>query len=72
MQILRLIKPFVKKKAAGGLRALSRDIGRLGGQYEEAITWCEKAILQEPNSFLARIMMAAVYSLSGTGGGSSG
>jgi len=35
------------------------------GQYEEAITWCKKAILQEPNSSLAHIMMAAVYGLSG-------
>jgi adenylate cyclase len=35
------------------------------GQYEEAITWCKKAILQEPDSFMAHIMMAAVYSLSG-------
>jgi adenylate cyclase len=35
------------------------------GQYEEAITWCKKAILQEPNSFMAHIMMAVVYGLSG-------
>jgi adenylate cyclase len=35
------------------------------GQYEEAITWCEKAIRQEPNSLLAHIMMAVVYSWSG-------
>jgi adenylate cyclase len=35
------------------------------GQYEEAITWCEKAILQEPNSFMAHIMMAVIYGLSG-------
>ncbi len=35
------------------------------GQYEEAITWCEKAVRQEPNDLLARIMMTAVYSLSG-------
>jgi len=35
------------------------------GQYEEAITWCEKAVRHEPNSMWARMMMAAVYSLSG-------
>jgi adenylate cyclase len=35
------------------------------GQYDEAITWCEKAVSQEPNDLLARMMMAVVYSLSG-------
>jgi TolB-like protein/Tfp pilus assembly protein PilF len=35
------------------------------GQYDEAITWCEKAVSQEPDSLMARIMMAVVYSLSG-------
>jgi adenylate cyclase len=35
------------------------------GRYEEAITWCEKAIHQEPNSLLAHVMMAVVYSWSG-------
>lgn len=35
------------------------------GQYQEAITWCEKAVRQEPNDLLAHIMMTAVYSLSG-------
>jgi len=35
------------------------------GQYEEAISWCKKAVRQEPNDLLARVMMAAVYSLSG-------
>jgi adenylate cyclase len=35
------------------------------GQYEEAITWCEKAVRQEPNDLLARMMMTVVYSLSG-------
>ena len=35
------------------------------GRYEEAITWCEKAVRQEPNSLLAHIMMAVVYSWSG-------
>jgi adenylate cyclase len=34
-------------------------------QYEEAITWCEKAVRQEPNDMLARIMMTVVYSFSG-------
>jgi adenylate cyclase len=35
------------------------------GQYDEAITWCEKAVHMEPDSLLARIMMTAVYSWSG-------
>ncbi|MDH3557634.1 MAG: tetratricopeptide repeat protein [Deltaproteobacteria bacterium] len=35
------------------------------GQYEEAITWCEKAVRQAPDSLLARMMMAVVYSVSG-------
>ena len=35
------------------------------GQYEEAITWCEKAVRQEPDSLFARMMMTVVYSLSG-------
>jgi tetratricopeptide (TPR) repeat protein len=35
------------------------------GQYEEAIAWCEKAVRQEPNDLLARMMMTVVYSLSG-------
>jgi adenylate cyclase len=35
------------------------------GQHEEAITWCEKAIRQEPDSLLARTVMTVVYSLSG-------
>jgi adenylate cyclase len=35
------------------------------GQYEEAIPWCEKAVRQEPNSLLARLFMAQVYSWSG-------
>jgi len=30
------------------------------GQCEEAITWCEKAVRQEPNSLLARMMMAGM------------
>lgn len=34
-------------------------------QYEEAIKWCEKAVRQEPNDLLARMMMSVVYSLSG-------
>ncbi|MEE8480364.1 MAG: adenylate/guanylate cyclase domain-containing protein [Desulfobacterales bacterium] len=34
-------------------------------QYEEAITWCEKAVRQAPDSLWARIMMTVVYSLSG-------
>jgi adenylate cyclase len=35
------------------------------GQYEEAIEWCEKAVRQEPDDLLARMMMTVVYSLSG-------
>ena len=35
------------------------------GQYEEAIKWCEKAVRQDPESFLTRIMMTMVYSESG-------
>jgi adenylate cyclase len=34
-------------------------------QYDEAITWCEKAVHQEPDSLWARIMMTVVYSMSG-------
>ena len=34
-------------------------------QYEEAIKWCEKAVRQEPNDLLARMMMTVVYSWSG-------
>jgi adenylate cyclase len=37
----------------------------LTGRYDEAITWCEKAVRQEPNDLLARIMMTVVYSFSG-------
>jgi adenylate cyclase len=37
----------------------------LMGQYDEAITWCEKAVRREPNSLLARLFMAAVYSRAG-------
>ena len=33
--------------------------------HEEAITWGEKAIRQNPNSLLAHSCMAAIYSLSG-------
>jgi adenylate cyclase len=35
------------------------------GQYKEAIEWCEKAVGQEPDDLLARMMMTVVYSLSG-------
>jgi len=35
------------------------------GQYEEAITWCEKAVHQEPNDLLAHVLMTQVYSWSG-------
>ncbi|MGD8981998.1 MAG: tetratricopeptide repeat protein, partial [Desulfobacterales bacterium] len=35
------------------------------GQYQEAITWCEKAVRQEPDSFFTHLMMTVVYSWSG-------
>jgi adenylate cyclase len=35
------------------------------GQYQEAITWCEKAVRQEPDSFYTHLMMTVVYSWSG-------
>ena len=35
------------------------------GQYEGAVKWCEKAVHQEPNDLLARVMMTEVYSWSG-------
>jgi len=43
-------------------------IGSIGcdtGQYEEAIKWGEKAVRQNPNSFLAHIILTEIYSLSG-------
>jgi adenylate cyclase len=35
------------------------------GQYDEAITWCEKAVREARDSLYARIMMTVVYSWSG-------
>jgi len=35
------------------------------GQYEEATTWCEKAVRREPNGMFPRLFMTMVYSLSG-------
>jgi adenylate cyclase len=35
------------------------------GQYEEAIKWGEKAVLQKPNSFLAHLFLTQIFSLSG-------
>jgi len=35
------------------------------GQYEEAITWGKKAVLQNPNDFIAQIILTEIYSLSG-------
>ena len=32
---------------------------------DKAITWCEKAVRQEPNSLFARLFMAAIYSRAG-------
>jgi len=37
----------------------------LMGQYNEAITWCEKAVRREPNSLFARLFLAAAYSRAG-------
>jgi len=37
----------------------------LTGHLDEAITWCEKAVRQEPNSLFARLFMAAIYSRAG-------
>jgi len=37
-------------------------------QYEAAIKWCEKAVRTAPDSLWARIMMTAVYSMSGRDG----
>jgi len=37
----------------------------LAGQYEKAIKWCKKAIRKEPDDFVARLVMTAVYSMSG-------
>ena len=34
-------------------------------QYDEAITWCEKAVRREPNSWTARLFLTAAYSLAG-------
>ena len=34
-------------------------------QYDEAIKWCKKAIQQEPNNLMARIMITAIYSMAG-------
>jgi adenylate cyclase len=44
--------------------SLGLSCGR-AGQYDEAITWCEKAVHMEPDNLMARIMMTAVYSWSG-------
>lgn len=35
------------------------------GQFDKAITWCEKAVHEEPNSLFARLFMAMAYSLAG-------
>ncbi len=34
-------------------------------QYDEAINWCEKAVHREPNSWVARLFLAAAYSRAG-------
>ena len=35
------------------------------GQHEMGIKWCEKAVRQDPDSFLARLLLTGVYSESG-------
>jgi len=35
------------------------------GQYEEAISWGKKAVLQNPNDFIAQIILTEIYCLSG-------
>jgi adenylate cyclase len=35
------------------------------GQYEEAITWCEKSVQKAPNALFAHLFLAMSYSLSG-------
>jgi tetratricopeptide (TPR) repeat protein len=37
----------------------------LTGQYDQAITWCERAVREAPNALFARLFMAWIYSLSG-------
>jgi adenylate cyclase len=37
----------------------------LTGQYDEAVTWGEKAVRRDPNSMTARLFMAAFYSQAG-------
>lgn len=37
----------------------------LTGQHDTAIKWCEKAIRQDPDSLIARLIMTVVYSLAG-------
>ena len=34
-------------------------------KYENAITWCEKVVQKEPESFFAHLMLTVVYSWSG-------
>ena len=35
------------------------------GQEDEGINWCEKAVRQDPDSFLAHLLMTELYSLAG-------
>ena len=37
----------------------------LDGQYEKGIQWCEKAVRQNPDDLIARLMLTAVYSMAG-------
>jgi TolB-like protein/Tfp pilus assembly protein PilF len=37
----------------------------LAGQHQEAIKWCEKSVRQDPDSFMANLILTAVYSMAG-------
>jgi adenylate cyclase len=37
----------------------------LSDQHPEAIIWCEKAVRQDPDSFMANLILTAVYSMAG-------
>ncbi|MDJ0817365.1 MAG: hypothetical protein QNJ58_14245 [Desulfobacterales bacterium] len=54
-----------KRKLTAILSADVQGYSRLMGEDEEAIKWCEKAVRQDPDSFLTRLIMTMVYSQSG-------
>jgi tetratricopeptide (TPR) repeat protein len=37
----------------------------LAGQHEEGIKWCEKAVRQAPDDYIARVLLTVVYSWAG-------